>query len=345
MSWYKLKLVRLVASCVYIIRYRVIARTPVVWIVVSGTVGKTITRQTIAHSLRAAGASVVSRESNYVNELGVLCTLFDVGPFSLWSLAAWVRLLGNPIVPDTYFCIELGADFCLDIPWFLARFTPQIVVITADTSENWTGVVPTVRVHRLTLAHGATKYVLISDQVTKSISEVFPAAVVTTTTDDLYSFPKAAARIVCTNEGLVAPLLIVPYQTNRFSVTSVQQSVIIRDLYKVTPVCLQYSLQSTLKAAMPRSIFIMTEIRPSLISYAVLYAPYLAELRACDEVYFIGDKRVYAYLQSKIAIRYLEQENLSIFVLQLKNRIRAGERLAVGIKTAGVYKLTALGTI
>ena len=342
MSRFKLKVVRLIASVVYRLRRRTILRTSVRWVAVSGTVGKTITRQTIAGALGSSGVSVVSRDSNYVNELGVLCTLFDVGSFSLWSVSAWYRLLCNPVKSDSYFCIELGADFCLDIPWFLARFTPYIVVITADTTENWTGMVPKVLSGRLELCRKATGSVFLSNQVTDDLQRMFPEAVVSIDNNDLYVFPKKVAGLVCIREGLSEPLQIVPYHKNRFSISYRQQSVILRDVYKVTPVCLAYSLERTLQTAMPRSIFIMTEIRPSLIPYNVLYAPCLAHLRAFDELYFIGDKRVHTHLQRYVVITYVPPQEINQLVKRLEIRIDAGEKLAVGIKTASIYNLRAL---
>jgi hypothetical protein len=330
MPRYKIILIHGVASFVYRIRRTAIRRSHAKWVVVTGSVGKTIARQTIATMLREVGQTVVSPTSSYVNELGVLCALCSVTDFSFWSPRAWWRLLMNPVVSTGYICIELGADFRLDIPWFLKRFTPYLVVVTARTSQDWTGIVPRVEKTRAKLVAAASGYVLTHES---SVGIDY---------SDVYSFPLYAAEEMRRREGFNNNQTITPFHLNRLEIFSAGASYVVRDTYKVTPLCLEFSLHKALDAIQQKKIFIMTEIRPLLVHLPLLYKNSVPLLRQFDEVYFIGDPQVFRYLQSELPLSYVELADVDTFTIELTARIESGEPLAIGIKTAQFYKMPSL---
>jgi UDP-N-acetylmuramoyl-tripeptide--D-alanyl-D-alanine ligase len=114
-------------------------------ITVSGTVGKSSTKQSVAAVLRASEDPVHVRVSakNYNNELGVPLTVF--GLFAPGrSFFAWMHLLTKATLTSIglirtkvqTFVLELGVDRPQDMEKLAACVTPDIVVITALTPDD-----------------------------------------------------------------------------------------------------------------------------------------------------------------------------------------------------------------
>lgn len=114
-------------------------------ITVSGTVGKSSTKQAIAAVLRADQLPTQIRVSakNYNNELGVPLTVFGLlAPGR--SVFAWVRLLtratlgylGIMRTKIQTFVLELGVDRPHDMELLAACVTPDLVVISALTPDD-----------------------------------------------------------------------------------------------------------------------------------------------------------------------------------------------------------------
>jgi UDP-N-acetylmuramyl pentapeptide synthase len=114
-------------------------------ITVSGTVGKSTTKQAVAAILRADEAPVQVRVSakNYNNELGVPLTVFGLlAPGR--SVFAWLRLLFKAGLTSVgilktkvqTFVLELGVDGPRDMERLADCVTPDIVVITALTPDD-----------------------------------------------------------------------------------------------------------------------------------------------------------------------------------------------------------------
>ncbi|OIP77582.1 MAG: hypothetical protein AUK16_01435 [Parcubacteria group bacterium CG2_30_44_11] len=324
MSRAKVILIRVVASFVYCLRRRAILRVKNKWIVVTGSVGKTIMRQTLAGALRQAKQNVVSLKSNYVNELGVLCTLFQIDNFSIKSLRSWWALLTKSPVSGAYLCIELGADFRTDILWFLKRFLPYAVFETTTCELDWTQVLQEVKVERNTLQHGSTFTYVLDD------------------TSEIYVPPVEATKTFLRHEKIELTEEIIPYSSGRLVQQTCQNAEIICDTYKVTPRCLTYSLTRCLNTKSSRKVFLMNEVRPLLVTPAFLYEPILAQLRQLDELYFVGNKQVYAYLKEQLRITYLEGSDVPKWKRVMQERIAGGESLCIGIKVSTYYHLEAL---
>jgi hypothetical protein len=131
-------LIRLIADCIYLIHRGAFLATPPRFIVFTGTSGKTLARFATTHALRSAGATVVSPPLGYTNELGLVLAAIGIESVRLTSLAGVRSILRARPDSSAYICIELGADWRYDIPWFLNRFTPHGVCITTTTKTEWT---------------------------------------------------------------------------------------------------------------------------------------------------------------------------------------------------------------
>jgi UDP-N-acetylmuramoyl-tripeptide--D-alanyl-D-alanine ligase len=115
-------------------------------IAVTGSVGKSSTKQAIAAILDGQDESAtLTRVSakNYNNELGVPLTIFGLAapgrsPFAwmrtLWT--AWTTSVGIRRTGIRTFVIEMGADKPGDIARLVAIAPPDIAVITAVTPED-----------------------------------------------------------------------------------------------------------------------------------------------------------------------------------------------------------------
>ncbi len=328
MSYRKSLLIRFVASCVYIVRRRSIQKSTNRFVVVTGSVGKTITRQTLAEALRRAGQPVASPQTSYVNEMGILCTLFGVEHFSMRSPKAWWQLLRNQPLQNTYICIELGADFRTDIDWFLRRFDPYAALVTPVTTFNWTGVVPQVAAARARLTVRAACVFSFAAR-----DAVGP--------DRFYEEVVTMAAAFLRYENIPVPTSLVPYTEGRWGMKAYAHSAVMFDTYKVTPLCLTDTLMWCLAARECRKISIMTEIRPSLIPLPALYEPVRELLAQIDEVYVVGDCDVYQYVSSFCRATYVTAAEVPMLKHSLQTRIETGEALRIGVKTAAYYEYAA----
>jgi UDP-N-acetylmuramyl pentapeptide synthase len=161
-------------------------------------------------------------------------------------------------------------------------------------------------------------------------------------TDSVYAVPIDMAKVFLEHERISVPTQITPFTEGRWGMREIAQSYIAFDTYKVTPYCLTHALRAVLWHNSARKIFIMTEIRPRLITTEALYAPVLEQLARIDEVYYIGDPEVGAYLQSLCAVTQVSVSEVPTLKQSLQARIAAGEALSIGIKTAQYYRLSTL---
>lgn len=105
----------------------------------TGTVGKTTMRDTVSYVLKEFGLNVRSSNLGYTNELGIILSTFGIYNFSLLNLTDWINLFRANIADKSYVCIELGADFYYDIPWFLKYFKAHAVFISGIYDKPWSG--------------------------------------------------------------------------------------------------------------------------------------------------------------------------------------------------------------
>lgn len=170
------KLYKIIASLIaLVIRDKVNER--VKFLVYTGTVGKTTMRDTVVHLLKQAGINVRSNALGYTSEIGIILSILGVYEASLLSINTLRRIITSKIPDNTYVCIELGADFYYDIPWFLKRFKPFSVFMSGIYDKFWSGNLDKQNEERLTLINsiqpgGTVFYNSDDEEVKKLISKL-----------------------------------------------------------------------------------------------------------------------------------------------------------------------------
>lgn len=113
-------------------------------IAITGSVGKTTTRQAIAAMLEAdaTGSAVRASKKNYNNELGLPFTIFGLtapgrSPFAWFNVlfTAWITSLGLKKSGARTLVLEMGADRAGDLAKLVEIAPPDIAVVTAVTPE------------------------------------------------------------------------------------------------------------------------------------------------------------------------------------------------------------------
>ena len=113
-------------------------------IVVAGSVGKTVTKHTIASALRSAGYKVRMAEGNYNSDMSVPLALLgvDYPEDGVHSIKAWLKVfkemkavIKEDKEPD-FIVQELGTDHPGEIAHFGTYLSPDLAVVTAITPEH-----------------------------------------------------------------------------------------------------------------------------------------------------------------------------------------------------------------
>lgn len=146
---------KIIASAIYLARKRAIKNSQPSFVVFTGTSGKTTARYLVAYTLKKLGYSVISPKIGYTNELGIILATLDIEKASLKKFTTWVSIFKKKIPKNAFICIELGADFRNDIPWFLKRFKPSIVVVTGVDYQHWSNSRRSIVEHRKRLIESA----------------------------------------------------------------------------------------------------------------------------------------------------------------------------------------------
>ncbi len=132
---------RFLGSCVRL----GLARTSPTIVAITGTVGKSSTKQMLAAMLGAAypQETLCITKKNYNNEIGVPLTVLDL-PAPGRSFFSWMQLLtrawafrvGLMPLKKTLLVLEMGADRPGDLAYLTSIAPPSISVITAVTPED-----------------------------------------------------------------------------------------------------------------------------------------------------------------------------------------------------------------
>ena len=128
---------RLIANVIFGVKRKELRNPKIKFLVFTGTVGKTTLRDAVVFGLKKQGYRVESNDLGYSNEVGVLLTTLGIERFSVINFRHWLKVLRAQINEEKFVCVELGADFYRDIPWFLRRFTPTAVFISGVSEEDW----------------------------------------------------------------------------------------------------------------------------------------------------------------------------------------------------------------
>jgi len=132
-------LVKIIASFIYWTRQEDVKKSRARFIVFTGSSGKTTTRYFIDYTLKQLGYNSISPQAGYTNEIGIVLASLGISDVSLKKISTWKAIFYNLIPKDSFVCIELGADFRTDIPWFLKRFKANVVVLTDSDQRHWFG--------------------------------------------------------------------------------------------------------------------------------------------------------------------------------------------------------------
>lgn len=145
---------QIIASVIFRMKQKELRNPGVKFLVFTGTVGKTTLRDAVAFALKKSGYEVESNNLGYSNEIGILFTVLGITKFSARNPLDWFKLLYAKNNKERFVCVELGADFYHDIPWFLKRFTPFAVFISGIAGKDWAG--------RIEITSGSRKKLLES---------------------------------------------------------------------------------------------------------------------------------------------------------------------------------------
>ena len=349
MSTYKSTLIRYIASCIFFLRSKSLSSEEVKFVVCTGSVGKTIMRRSLALSLdQNCSGTYFTLQTDYCNEMGVLLSLLRIESFSFLSPLSWVELFFKKPDKNGYILIELGADFRLDIDWFLKRWSPYTVILTQATTCPWTQVIDKVLYSRVRLCtSGCPGSVFVSHYDAIHISLLKENSVNFITIEhspDIYSYPASVLLHWCKRESIEPPTFI-PFTKNRFTYQKNDTSTLIKDIYKVTPECLTFFLNKILSEKTQKKIILISEIRPLLAPYENVYRDLLQKLQLIDEVYFVGDYSVYTYLAKECSnITSVTQSDI-LRVIQKFQKVLNKESVTIGVKISSHYSHQAIDTL
>lgn len=333
MSKINYTVIRWLASVVYLFVARKFRSNPVRFCVVTGSVGKTIVRRTIAQSIPE---HTFTLQTDYVNEFGVLLSAFGFQNFSVSSYRDWYRLLTAKPITDKLVIIEMGADFRLDITWFMRRFKASTVIMTKGSVVRWIPYIDVVLTQRVELAGSVTEgsvFVASDDQVHRELLDTTHIQYsVVRVTDDVYSYAETVVPLICDLLGIPIKEVRLFNQDRLFSHNS-EKLNLVSDVYKVTPVCLGLFIEK----AKSCTVLIMSEIRPTVVSLDVLYGPIVGELQKFKKIIFVGDYVTYEFLKKRIEGIEFVSDLKDVDLVRL-NQFASQGRLQLGVKTASRYR-------
>lgn len=147
---------------------RAIRREKPAIVAITGSVGKSSTKEAIAVALgsREAGSSVRASLKNYNNEYGVPFTVLNVQASGRDPLA-WARIIvralwlgwGMGRIGAKMLVLEMGADRKGDLAWLVGIAPPDVSVVTAvaPAHAEYFGTIEDVAVEKGTLVRALTK--------------------------------------------------------------------------------------------------------------------------------------------------------------------------------------------
>ena len=167
---------QLIANIIFRIKRKGFRSPQVKLLIFTGTVGKTTLRDAVAFGLKSKGYKVESNNLGYSNEVGILLTILGVEKFSAKNLYDWLKVIRARINEEKFACVELGADFYRDIPWFLKRLKPTAVFISGIAEKDWTDKAESISNDRKKLLRSVPKSGFIvynvDDSPTKRLVEI-----------------------------------------------------------------------------------------------------------------------------------------------------------------------------
>lgn len=332
-------LIKVLASLVFRLRKKTLSAESVKWIVCSGSVGKTIARRSIVDSLHFGEGEIFTLKTNYCNEFGILLSLLQIDNFSFFSFQSWREIFTVKPKENSCIAIELGADFRLDIDWFLARWMPYLVVLNKATDIVWTPMIRDVLESRLRLCYAAKEAIYVSALDKVHLDLLNKAGVKFLDikhSKGVYAYPeKLVIELDKTQQFDLKKVNI--FLDERFSIERVGNNYLLKDTYKVTPVCFDYFVSQLLDIGEAKTTLIMSEIRPVLVEPKNIYQPFISQLKKISHIYFVGDRTIYKHLAGQLSnIEQIPVERLPGLYVDLEKEVKEGT-LSLGIKVSSYY--------
>lgn len=318
-------------------RYPTMRKHRVRFVVFTGTSGKTLARNATTFMLRHAGHRVIHPPFGYTNELGIVLAALGIESVTFFSWKGLKEILHSVPEQDTLACVEIGADWYPDIPWFVRRYSPYGICMTNIATDTWTRGLDTIwKEKQMLIDHLSDDGFVVFSRANESIERIHALDVskartypFTVATEDAQAFVFEATACTYTYVSPVAdftphieafgaafacgevldptftpaPDVFATYTgvPERFTVTTLLSgATLITDTYKAVPQCTEYVLRYALALPQKHRIAVISEMRPLTQNIEKHYARVAELLRSFDRVYFIGPSATGALLAKDI---------------------------------------------
>lgn len=371
--------IRLVANSICLIRFKTLRSSNARFLVFTGTSGKTLARTASAYALRKAGLPVVSPPYGYTNELGIILAALGIELTRLLSLKGMWRIISSCPPNNAYICIELGADWRSDIPWFLKRFKPYGVFITNTSTEEWARTLENTWSEKQRLiAHIPQNGFLSWSVQNESLQKIRTMRIIEPKYHTLefnasfdkiefkyesplgkYSFRSPLSTLMPHTEAFgcaIACMEIIGKgyllredfflgyhaSSDRFSQQILAGgAILISDTYKAVPQCSKYVLNFALALAAKKRIAVVSAMHPLWLHESEHYRKIADILNRFDQTYFIGPDQIYSLVKN-CAPRVIHADELLIKDLAETLQREVNPETVIVIKTAGRYHMERL---
>lgn len=352
-------LIRTAANIIYLLRRSAIQKSDLRFVVFTGTSGKTLARSAATYAFRKRGFSAVSPPFGYTNELGIVLAALGIESVRLLGVGGLRRIFSAHPEEGAYVCIELGADWRRDIPWFLARFSPYGVCITSVDPRAWTRSLADIWNDKKALidAIRGDGFLLWSQEnpsKEKIRALVWPGIRSEEFTGfesesrllhDAQALGCAAAclRMAGDREVLLHDFFdAYPGVSERVSKTELASgALLIADTYKAIPQCAEYVLKLGLGEPIKKKTAVISALHPLWQNEELHYARIAGLLKGYDVVYFVGPEYVFRLLSRELP--HIVHMGESDYEKTARDILKKSDRdTLIVIKGAGRYHLSRL---
>lgn len=279
--------IRIIANTVFFLKKEEIEKANLRFLIFTGTSGKTTMKDIVYTTLHGLNIPVERSIHGYNNELGVLLTILNTQDFSVKNPKDWLNLLKKKVIKNRFICIELGADFYKDTDWFLNKFSPYGVFISASDDSSWSRNIFELEEDRKKLFNavgpeGFIAYNHDDTRIKKLLKESDSSAKLL-----LFSLKKNS------NDSI-----FVEFWKNPFGMLPVNKAVSMPDALTVNIYCKEYTIN------LSKAIF-EPQVYAILATYACIYhisPTSLEKVNAAVTGYQFSENRLQVYVAKNGAI-------------------------------------------
>jgi UDP-N-acetylmuramyl pentapeptide synthase len=315
-------------------------------------------RSATTYALRKAGYNVVSPPYGYTNELGIVLAALGIESLRLFSFRGLAQVLTARPPQDAYVCVEVGADWYPDIPWFVKRFAPWGVCVTDVAAEEWTRPHSVIWNEKRELVrhivpdgflcyskNNTSVNMLRSFEISSQQRKEF-----TPEAGDLMPYAEAfgcalACLQVINKDFLFKESFFADYKpvTERLSLSSLRSgATLIADTYKAIPQCTEYILGLALSLPAKHKVAVISEMRPLWRNKREHYGHLASLLQSFDTVYFIGPVEIEGLLRELLPDLQVIQSESEYSEIAESILVHSGSDSVVVVKGAGRYHLAQM---